>query len=92
MPGMGNRFDPGNTLGRGYDETSTRSDSMSRCGVPKRGKKPIHLQSGIYAKATDVVKCPQDWPHIALQGGKVGAAYSFLELDSFCQWGTQADI
>jgi len=34
------------------------------------------------AKATDTVKYPQDWPHIALQSDKVGSCYSFQELNS----------
>jgi len=33
------------------------------------------------AKPTDIVKFPQDWPHIALQCDKVGGAYTFQELD-----------
>ncbi|RLC09100.1 MAG: hypothetical protein DRI57_22765 [Deltaproteobacteria bacterium] len=71
---------PRSTGGGGYSDSSGRSESeRTRSMVPKRGRKI--LQSGIIAKATDMVKFPQDWPHIALQSDKVGGCYSFQELD-----------
>ena len=70
------------TAGGSYDSgSSARSESSSwrRSQQPKRGKK---LQSGVLAKATDIVLYPQDWPHIALQCDKIGGAYTFQELDT----------
>ena len=79
--GMGNNFAVPAAIGRGDDESSIRSDTLSKIALPKRGKKQSQLQSGVCAKATDVVKNPQDWPHIALQGNRVGISYSYHELD-----------
>ena len=60
---------------------SARSDSSIRLrNLPKRGKNV--LQSGILARSTDLVKFPQDWPHIALHSDTVGGTYSFHELDA----------
>jgi len=60
------------------DGSSVRSDRMNTA-QNKRGKKP--LESGVCAKYTDIVKFPQDWPHIAIQGDKAGGSYTFHELD-----------
>ena len=69
------------TAAGGDSELSDQSDVAPSLGVvPKRGKNP--LQSGILAKATDTVKYPQDWPHIALQSDKAGGCYSFQDLDT----------
>jgi len=71
---------PRATGGGGYSDSSGRSESeRTRSLVPKRGRK--NLQSGVLAKATDMVKFPQDWPHSALQSDRVGGSYSFHELD-----------
>ena len=61
--------------------SSQGSSTSSRTGESrKRGKHHNTLQSGIMARATDMVRYPQDWPHIALQGDRVSGAYTFHEL------------
>jgi len=58
-----------------HDSLTSHKSAESR----KRGKGI--LQSGILARASDTVKYPQDWPHIALQGDRVTGSYTFHELD-----------
>ena len=62
-------------------DSTARSVSSARSHYKpsKRGKT---VQSGVMAKATDTVRYPQDWPHIALKPDRIGAAYSFHELDA----------
>ena len=81
VPGLVSNFAGPSAIGRGDDESSIRSDTLSKVALPKRGKKKSQTQSGMCAQATDVVKNPQDWPHSALQGDRVGVSYSFRELD-----------
>ena len=64
------------------DEVSVAESSVGAtiAGKPDNTKEK-KLMSGIAAKATDRVKCPQVWPHVTLQDEYVSQELRFQDLD-----------
>ena len=65
----------------GLDSDDDSESDVEPAGSRTKQSRDRHLRSGMEAKATDVVACPQFWPHVHLQLENTGRAYSFQELD-----------
>ena len=65
----------------GLDSDDDSESDVEPAGSRTKQSRGRRLRSGMEAKATDVVDCPQFWPHVHLQLENTGRAFSFQELD-----------